>query len=274
MGGRWFLGAAVALGVAAIFSGNNVIYLLESLLLSALLFSGVLSEATLSRLRVERVLKQARAGEAASDLLHLTNDSWLPLYCVEVGEWGNEETELAFVLLIPARARITVGVSQAFAERGAHRWRGLTLATSFPFGFARKTRFVAGEGRRLVWPAERVTDTTPGRDGAHGRRDWEPALGELEEVPAGEDMGRVHWPSFARTGKFLRRPPRPRGEAPEVRFRAQPRGPDFERRVSEASFAVREAGATLLIEENGSLRRYHGSASANDALAQLPREGE
>lgn len=274
LSGRWFLGATIALGVAAIYSGNNVIYLLESLLLSTLLFSGVLSELTLKNVRVERATKQAVAGAAAGDMVHVINKGRFPLFCVEVGEWREDgEEELLFVLSVPAGARVTLKSRQVLPVRGVHRWSGLTLATSFPFGFARKTRFLSAPGNRLVWPSPLGAEEQSARGEDRGRGDHDITLGELEEAPAGADLARVHWPSFARTGKLLRRPLRPNGEAAEVRLQLYPSIPALEQRIREASHALKAPGAVLVLVEERAPRRLYGQTAGNDALARLPKEG-
>src|SRR5215831_9923110 len=53
--GWWVLFAAVGLGVAAINTGNNLLYLLCSTLLGLVIVSGILSEQTMRGLKVESV---------------------------------------------------------------------------------------------------------------------------------------------------------------------------------------------------------------------------
>src|SRR3989442_3032730 len=51
--GWWCLGAALGLGFAAINTGNNLLYLLVSMLLGLVVVSGILSEQSIRGLRVE-----------------------------------------------------------------------------------------------------------------------------------------------------------------------------------------------------------------------------
>ena len=51
--GWWCLFVAIGLGVAAINTGNNLLYLLVSLLLSLIVVSGMLSEQSMRGLRLE-----------------------------------------------------------------------------------------------------------------------------------------------------------------------------------------------------------------------------
>lgn len=268
VGGRWFLLFTLVLGIVAVRSGNNVIYLLESLLLSSLLFSGVLSELNLSRVRLSRELRQAVAGEAAPDQWCLENLGHLPLYCLEVGEWrGQEFHSLQFLLVLPGKAKIRLRSRQILPSRGRHSWDGLAVATSFPFGFARKIRFLLEPNSRIVWPAgagRARADAEMDRQGS-----WEPVLGELSEAP---DYSRVHWPSTLRAGRPLERPRRPESNERLVRLRLPAPGPEREQKIAEAAAQLFAGGAALLLEDGSASSRVEGSWPGLDVLALLPKE--
>src|SRR5690349_11254979 len=52
--GRWFCGITLGIGVAAINTGNNLLYLILGLMLSLIVASGILSESALRRLEITR----------------------------------------------------------------------------------------------------------------------------------------------------------------------------------------------------------------------------
>jgi hypothetical protein len=85
--GKWYIALTIALGVTALASGNNAIYLMESLLLAGLILSGVLSERQVSAVRVEFLRVQAKSGEATSDWIIVRNLGKRTLFCLEIGEW-------------------------------------------------------------------------------------------------------------------------------------------------------------------------------------------
>jgi uncharacterized protein (DUF58 family) len=266
-GGKWFLLFTILLGVVAINSGNNVIYLMESLLLSALIFSGLLSEYTLSRVDFERGLAQAVAGSPANDRLRLKSRAWLPLYCLEVGEWKTGRFHpIGFCLALGSKGEARFFSRQVLPLRGRHQWDSLAVATSFPFGFARKIRILGQPGGRIVWPAGAFAER---RGGPKGEWDWVP--GELEEMDIGQDVSRVHWPSSIRRGRLLARPRRPAATNEEVRLILDSHA-GLEERISAASGRL-QAGADVLLVQQGSARqRVEGAGRALDLLALLPRE--
>lgn len=266
-GGKWFLLFTILLGVVAINSGNNVIYLMESLLLSSLIFSGLLSEYTLSRVDFERGLAQAVAGIPVNDRLRLRSRAWLPLYCLEVGEWeGGDFRPVGFCLALGRKAEFRAFSKQVLPDRGRHRWDSLAVATSFPFGFARKIRILGEPGSRIVWPSGVAAGKSGGR-----KEEWDWVAGEIEEVENGQDVSRVHWPSSLRAGRLLTRPRRPAATDEEVRLNLDPR-PGLEERISSASGRLQAGAEVLLIQRGSARQRVEGAGRALDLLALLPRE--
>ena len=269
-GGRWFLLFTLFLGAVAVRSGNNVIYLLESLLLSALLFSGVLSELTLSRLSFRREVRPAVAGEPTRDILKLENLSWLPLYCVELGEWDGEAFRpLQFALAVPRGGSLRLPSGQVLSRRGRHEGQGLALATSFPFGFARKIRVFPGRGGRLVWP--RAGEAASSLGARFGGDEWEVVSGELEETSPWGDLSRVHWPATLRAGKPLARPRRPQTEAGEVHLHLPAGAAEREARISTAARSFYEGARVLVVHEAGTAIRVEGNWPSLDTLALLAK---
>jgi uncharacterized protein (DUF58 family) len=276
LGGRWYLLFTLALGGAAVYSGNNVIYLLESLLLSALLVSGALSEATIARVRVGRETGNVHAGAAAEDVFVVENLGNFPLYCLELGEYSGARYELTgFLLMLPARATVRVRSRQTLPERGRHRWDGLGVGTSFPFGFARKVRYLPSPGSRRVWPAAAEAGPRRERQTRAERGEHELVAGEVSPVEPWGDASRVHWPISFRAGELLARPVRPTEAREELVLELRHPGPAMEREIRRATGALirRQAFApTLVLSSKGERRRIEGRARALDALALLPRE--
>ncbi|HEX4385918.1 MAG TPA: hypothetical protein VH083_23335, partial [Myxococcales bacterium] len=64
--GRWYTALTVGIGLAAINTGNNLLFLVLGLLLASIIVSGILSEQSLKGVKLERRLPpSATAGEPA-----------------------------------------------------------------------------------------------------------------------------------------------------------------------------------------------------------------
>lgn len=273
VGGKWYLAFTIVLGVVAINSGNNVIYLLESLLLSALILSGVLSEQTLTRTRISRVLSQAQVGQKTGDIILVENLGRLPLYCIEVGEWeGGKFEVISFLLILPGRAKVRIRSQQSLKQRGRHSWKNLAIATSFPYGFARKIRFMPESGSRIVWPFLQKSHEV--RLISVDKRGQEQDIlgGEIEEIPPYGDISRVHWPSSGRTNTLMALPRRKNSDEEEVHMEMCAPGEELEKRISIAAggLAKFQKNAVLVIKDGTNTKKINGAWRALDFIALLP----
>ncbi len=277
--GKWYLLLTIALGVVALVSANNVLFLVESLLLAGLILSGVLSERAISSVRIRVIRAQAVAGEPTRDPVLVSNESRGALFCIEVGEWTSGRFEsYGFLPRLEPRSTGELSSHQRLSTRGMHRWQCLGIATSYPFGFARKIRLISTPGERLVWP-QRVSPTaTAGAEGERVRR--RPAGTELVEGEArpfqeGDDLRRVIWSVSAKGESLWVRPYQPPRLAPRVRFDCRgSEGAEFEGRVRDAARQFHEAVETAEPEGelelvSGRTRRIRGSRPALDALAKV-----
>lgn len=275
-GGKWYLLLTLGLGIVAINSNNNVIYLLESLLLSSLIFSGILSDYTVARIKVSRKLHQAISHQSTKDSFTLFNNGIFPLFCVELGEWKEGKfIPLAYALHIPAKTEKRVLSQQVFSHRGLHSWENLAVATSFPFGFARKIRLLDQGGRRIVWP-KLVGSEWKGNP----LREPEMLEGEVRALPEGHDVSKVHWLSSARSDQLMQRPFVMKGSQQELELHYSEAGlPGWERKIEELSFQIHKGRADqikLKAKPNSSFknRTLVGRRASLDGLALLPSAGE
>jgi uncharacterized protein (DUF58 family) len=202
--GWWCLGAAIGLGFAAVNTGNNLLYLLASLLLALIVVSGILSEQSIRRLRVRA---------AWPEEIYATRPAWLgarvlnrkrrlPSYSValEAGE------RRLYIARLAAGAERLVTWEATFAARGRQRLPGMRLVTRFPFGLFLKAGRVVLDDEVVVFPAVRPLDAAWRRRLAAGgtrslrRRGRGHDLYNLREYRAGDDHRLIHWRSSAKTG--------------------------------------------------------------------------
>lgn len=215
--GWLFTGGALAVGVAAIPTGNNLLFLLLGAMLGFIAVSGWLSEQTIRQLSVERRISHGfPAGRPARIPYHVSNHKRrVPSFAVEIVERGLEGVHSegerssggAWIAGLPPGESVVVRAAPVVERRGVYPLRLLTIATSFPFGLFRKERDIELPGELLVWPrTERsVRPPRPG-GGARPRPGSVPvgaagARGEfrgLREYRPGDDPRDVHWRSSAR----------------------------------------------------------------------------
>ena len=202
--GWWCLGAALALGFAAMNTGNNLLYLLASLLLALIIVSGVLSEQSMRRLRLTAVVPDEiyAATPTALGVRVANGKRWLTSYSVML-EAG--ERRLYVDRLRAGEERLQTWET-TFARRGRQRLAGLRVVTRFPFGLFVKTGRLILDEEILVFPAVGPIDAARRRQLAGGgarpvrQRGRGHDLYNLRDYRPGDDRRLIHWRSSARTG--------------------------------------------------------------------------
>ena len=188
--GRWYVALTIGIGLAAINTGNNLLFLVLGLLLSSIVVSGLLSETSLRGVRVTRRLP-ASASVGAPALVGLVarnRKARSPSVGLELREKGGDVAGHGLVLLLGAGQTEEVSYRFTAERRGLHRFEQLEVATRAPFGL-----FDDKEPRQLAREGERAT----GRAG-HGLE-----VHALRDHRSGEDARSIHWRSSARAGKLI-----------------------------------------------------------------------
>ena len=155
--GKLFVGITFGVGIAAVNTGNNLLYLVLGLLLSLITLSGVLSEIALRGLEFRRRLpRRAYAGVAALVEIEVFNKKrYAPSYSIEVEDRivGRRTDKRCYFLKVSAGARQTAAYRRVAPVRGVERYVSLRVATRFPFGLFEKWREVQMPEEQLVYPS-------------------------------------------------------------------------------------------------------------------------
>jgi uncharacterized protein (DUF58 family) len=209
--GRTYLVITMGVGLAALNTGNNLLYLVLGFLLSLIVASGVLSERCLRHLRVRRLLPDAAcAGEpfALRYQLHRTRGR---SFALELSEDNPELTGSVWVPWI-SQEQSVVRADCVAARRGPLQLRGLKVTTTFPLGLFAKSRVLELDDRLLIYPRRGFACVEPpdsegrlvGEGGNPRRRDGTGDLLGLRELQPGEGARGVHWLKSATAGKLLK----------------------------------------------------------------------
>jgi uncharacterized protein (DUF58 family) len=212
--GTRFILLTLAVGVAALNTGNNLLYLLLAMLLSLIVMSGILSEQCLKHLTVRRrVPPHIFAGRPTTASMSIVNRkprfSSFSLQVMDVIQRGAVDLNI-HLLHLPPRASVTRPYSMQFARRGLHRIEGVKLRTRFPFGLIIKAATLPLETDLVVYPAPRPLPddlalelTALGQDSAVFRRGPGAGLHNLREYLPGDDSRAIHWKTSARLSHLV-----------------------------------------------------------------------
>lgn len=269
--GWMFLLINFGIGFAALNTGNNLLYLVLSLLLAFLTLSGILSEAALRGLEIKRTLpREVFAGADNFVRIEVRNaQKKVPSFAILVEdrlgpEPAADEMHARDWRLIHDRELETVGrifalrvgpeqvESRGYAlhpeSRGAIHFHGARVSTRFPFGLFLKSRTIHAPDTALVFPRIEARDRPPEVEAGNDNdcastqtRATGTEVSGLREWEIGDSLRRVHWKSSLRRDHWLVRTQESDEQAQiEVRLRTDgaPAPDKFEREVSWAASEV------------------------------------
>jgi uncharacterized protein (DUF58 family) len=207
--GWWCLAAAVGLGFAAMNTGNNLLYLLVSMLLGLIIVSGIFSEQTIRRLGFAAVLPdEVFAGRPALLGARVANRKrWRDSRSLTVRPLDGAARPPSYLARLPAGEERLVTWESAFPARGRHAFPRLSVGTRFPFGLFLKSGQVRVEADVVVYPALvaiGIEDRRALGGGGHAqrRRGRGHDLYNLREYRSGDDPRLIHWRSSAKTASL------------------------------------------------------------------------
>jgi len=209
--GGGFIFLLFAVGIGAINTGNNLLYLVLAMCCSFIVVSGVLSEQTLKGISVQVSLPKTVYPEDSYPLhLKISNSKkTIPSYSLHVefpldpvGRYRIEQTAYAFQ--VSPRSSVDKSLMFVGLKRGPMQLNTVHLKTSFPFGFFVKTRELPIDVKVLVFPIIKnvalpsPTEYSEEGEGTIGLTGDD--LYSIRDYQPGDPMAAIHWKSSAKTG--------------------------------------------------------------------------
>ncbi len=235
-----YIGLIFLIAIAAVNTGNNLLYIVLAFMISAIAVSGELSRILLSSLRVAVDYQDSIfAGEFTSYRLRLLNAKrWFPAFSVGVeGRLVNKTwlagagladakpkrldaqalqargvpcmRTVAYFPYLPPRGTDAQSFQVRFQHRGLYRIDAIEVLTAFPFGFFRKGRKIQATGELVVYPE--LLEKSDFQSCLEHQLETIPILRKglgaelfaLREYVPGEDVRHIHWKASARAGRYL-----------------------------------------------------------------------
>jgi len=137
-----YIGGIVLVALAAINTGNNLLFLILACLIASILMSGVLSSLTIAGVQMSVALPEhIFVGQTVRGIVEVTNEKQtLPSFSLRV-EAAKKRNTPAPVLLetpvyfpyVPRHSSVKQSVPMLFARRGVYRQEAFRIVTRFPF---------------------------------------------------------------------------------------------------------------------------------------------
>ena len=213
-----YIGATLLVALAALNTGNNLLFLILSCLISVILMSGILSSISLAgvELRIE-LPEHIFAGQTVHASVEVHNEKLMfPSFALRVEALVEKEASAAAVLerpvffpFLPRQERVKQSVPVRFLRRGLHVQDSFRIVTRFPFGFLQKARRVTLKSEALVYPSvdasSELADMFPGIEGSiesHSKGRGHDLHALREYLPT-DSARHVHWKASARMGSLM-----------------------------------------------------------------------
>jgi uncharacterized protein (DUF58 family) len=208
--GWFYISFSLAVGAAAINTGNNLLYVMLGLLLGFIIISGFFSDSCLWGLQVEFQpagdLYAGRSGEW--DLI--ARKSWFPAIAAWVqASWENQTTRY-FLYWVPRYGSASLRFSWTPLKRGRLVLKEVRAYTHFPFGLFEKSHALTSAQDWVVFPRvqrlplqELLTAGLHLSDQPSARKGWGATPFDLREYRAGDSSKRIHWKSSAKRGALM-----------------------------------------------------------------------
>jgi|SaaInlStandDraft_7_1057024.scaffolds.fasta_scaffold15871_4 uncharacterized protein (DUF58 family) len=209
--GLGFIVLLFGVGLGAINTGNNLLYLVLAMCCSFIAVSGVLSELSFKKLSVEaNGPAHIYCNETGTLDFKITNNKvWAPSFSIRIllpsdGRCSLEQPPYFF--FIPTGVTLEKSALFSGNKRGPLQITSCRLATSFPFGFYYKTKTIPLSIDMVIFPALHPVQLPPKNE---SRQEGEGTLqtrGEelyaVREFRPGDTLSSVHWKSSAKTGNL------------------------------------------------------------------------
>ena len=214
--GMIYIFGVLILVLAAVNTGNNLLFMILGCALAGILISGVLSRAVLTGIELKFDLPEhIFAEQPVLAEMELRNDKQLwPSFSLRVlgeGSEGDEQvlTRPVYFPYIPRLSAARQKVELRFPRRGPYRQDAFGIRTRFPFGFFEKTRTVASNIEITIYPrvqpADQFYEVLPLLSGemASYFRGRGHELHSLRNYQPNDSARFVDWKVTAKTGRVM-----------------------------------------------------------------------
>ena len=214
-----YISGTLLIALAALNTGNNLLFLILACLISIILMSGLLSSICLTGVELHLEMPEhIFAGQPERATVELKNEKLtMPSFSLMVEAVKPKDADSATAMLqskvyfphLPRQEALRQRVPVTFPRRGVYRQDTFRIVTRFPFGFLQKARRLEMKKEVLVYPnVETVSDFSEIFAGIEGalesmNKGRGQDLYALREYLPNDSARHVHWKASARLGSLM-----------------------------------------------------------------------
>ncbi len=207
--GKRFLIATGVLLFAALNTGNNLMYLIFSMMLALLALSMVVPLVNLKGIHCSMDVKEpVFANSAGTVTIGISNSKVISSFSLRLQLEFIEESPF-YIKKVPAKSMVTLSEDVVFHRRGIYDIKQIKLTTAFPFVFFIFSRDLPLRKKVIVYPRVLDIDVSEFRDSliSSARAALKVPTGEyphsLRQYTVGDPLRYIHWKATAKLGSFM-----------------------------------------------------------------------
>lgn len=211
--GGGFIFIILSVGIGAVLTSNNLLYLVLAMCCSFLITSGILSELTLKKIKIQGTLPATLYAQDFFPLtLTVTNGKkYFSSYSLRIAIIPDSERPLEgnsgiYIFHLPPKGSEEKTLLMKANKRGPLEIGGFQVSTRFPFGFFYKKKYFPEKIETLVFPAIHPVHlpelSHPSAEGQGILRHQGEEVFAVREYRESDPLNAVHWKSSAKTGNL------------------------------------------------------------------------
>ena len=199
----------IALGFAAVNTGNNLLFLIVSALLAFMMVTGVIGMFNVKGLDI-RVTppEEIFAGSPAVFRLSLLNTK--PRASSFLIRLSRHNAKPVLIPVIPAKESASAAMTFTFPRRGEARMESLTISSSFPVNFFARSWTIPLDTSFVVFPrllpglaGDNDQGTERSGNNARMARGLDGELERIRRYSGRESLKMIHWKLSARSAELM-----------------------------------------------------------------------
>ncbi|WP_456395485.1 DUF58 domain-containing protein [Desulfurobacterium sp.] len=241
--GWFFIFATIVIGVAAVNTGNNLLYLIVSFLLSVMAISGIVGRVNLSGLSISLIpVGSIFAGIEYPFILRVLNRKrFFPSFLISVEVNGSHS--VLFSVVLPGKNSEKI-FYLSFPDRGRVRNLSVKIVSPFPFRFFYRWKVIHPEFEVIVYPKPlksylREIEVSSGRRN-HLRGVGNGEFLKLRNYLPGDELKRIHWKVSAGKGELFTKEFTDTRDVPVI-IDLQSLAGSIEEKLSRATYLILQA---------------------------------
>jgi len=209
--GYLYIITTVLIGFSAVNTGNNLVFIVTSALMSYMLVSGIFGRKNILGLNaILEFPEEVFAGtESPVGIRLVDRKSFMPAFLVQV-RVGDHETFFPFV---SAKSSATNFITMTFPQRGFHEVKGCRISSTFPFNFFTRFNLLKESFPLIVFPKPARCELVQSHDFRSLLRGENPSnspgydsdLLSIRDYVPGDHPRYISWKSTAKAGTLKTR---------------------------------------------------------------------